>query len=470
MKRILIAVALMASGMTYAQSNAPDPSALKVVKEHYTPAFGILGAANFSRFRISGNDNVDYDFKFGWGAGIYGTFHLGRSVAFEPELMYNSLTYFTDGTSLLNDSKAGYLSLPLLLKFHLGHNFAITAGPQFDFLMSVNDNNNNWDKEDLKSTSIAANVGIEIVPHARVVPFARYIHGFTSMDNTGNPNTVGDWYNQYIQAGLKFRLAGGKHILADSDGDGVADKDDKCPSQPGFARYAGCPIPDTDNDGIHDEADKCPNEAGLAKYNGCPIPDTDKDGINDEQDKCPTQPGVAKYNGCPIPDTDGDGINDENDKCPSVAGLAKYNGCPIPDTDGDGINDENDRCPDVAGVPEMNGCPAIEKFDAHEVTFASGKAVLTAAGKKELDLVVNYMTTHQGVSVKFDGYTDNTGSDKVNNPLSEKRAEAAKAYLVSKGIADSRIATEGHGSADPVADNKTAAGKAKNRRVEARVQ
>jgi len=121
-------------------------------------------------------------------------------------------------------------------------------------------------------------------------------------------------------------------------------------------------------------------------------------------------------------------------------------------------------------VPEMNGCPAIEKFDAHEVTFASGKAVLTAAGKKELDLVVNYMTTHQGVSVKFDGYTDNTGSDKVNNPLSEKRAEAAKAYLVSKGIADSRIATEGHGSADPVADNKTAAGKAKNRRVEARVQ
>ena len=470
MKHFFLAIALLGSIAASGQSNAPDPATLKVVKEHYTPAFGILGAANFSRFRISGNDNLDYDFKFGWGAGIYGTFHLGRSIAFEPQLMYNSLTYFTDATALMNDSKAGYLSLPLLLKFHLGHNFAITAGPQFDFLMSVNDNNNNWKKEDLKSTSIAANVGIEIVPHARVVPFARYIHGFTSMDNTGNPNTVGDYYNQYFQAGIKFRLAGGKHILADSDGDGVADKDDKCPNQPGFARYQGCPIPDSDNDGIHDEADKCPNEAGLAKYNGCPIPDTDKDGINDEQDKCPTQPGVAKYNGCPIPDTDGDGINDDEDKCPSVAGLAKYNGCPIPDTDGDGINDENDRCPDVPGVPEMNGCPAIEKFDAHEVTFASGKSVLTAAGKKELDLVANYMTTHSGVSVKLDGYTDNTGSDKINNPLSVNRAEAAKAYLITKGIDGSRITTDGHGSSDPVADNKTAAGRAKNRRVEVHVQ
>jgi outer membrane protein OmpA-like peptidoglycan-associated protein len=470
MKKTFFVVILLCNLATYAQSNAPDPSTLKVVKEHYTPAFGLLGAANFSRFRVSGNDNANYDFKFGWGAGIYATFHLGRAIAFEPQLIYNSLTYFSDNSAFLNDSKAGYLSLPLLLKFHLGHNFAITAGPQFDLLMSVNDDNNNWEKDDVKSTSFAANVGIEIVPHARVVPFARYIHGFTSMDNTGNPNTVGDWYNQYIQAGLKFRLAGGKHILADSDGDGVADKDDKCASQPGFARYQGCPIPDSDNDGIHDEADKCPNQAGLAKYNGCPVPDRDKDGINDEQDKCPDQPGIAKYNGCPIPDTDRDGINDEEDKCPSIAGLAKYNGCPVPDTDGDGINDEEDRCPDVRGIPEMMGCPAIEKFDAHEVTFATGKAVLTAAGKKELDIVVNYMTTHPNVRVKLDGYTDNTGTDKVNTPLSEKRAAAAAAYLSSKGIDASRISSEGHGPADPVADNKTAAGRAKNRRVEVKVQ
>jgi outer membrane protein OmpA-like peptidoglycan-associated protein len=470
MKKYLIIAALAGSLSVSGQSNAPDPASLKIVKEHYTPSFGLLGAANFSRFRIKDNDNLEYDFKFGWGAGLYANFPLGRAISFEPQVMYNSLTYFSDEITLLNDSKAGYFSVPLLLKFHLGRNFAITAGPQFDFLLSVNDDNDNWDKDQVKSTSIAGNVGIEIVPHARVVPFVRYIHGFTNMDNEGNPNTVGEYYNQYIQAGLKFRLAGGKHILADGDGDGVVDKDDKCPAQPGFSRYQGCPIPDTDGDGIHDEADKCPNQAGLAKYNGCPIPDRDKYGVNDEEDKCPDQAGLAKYNGCPIPDTDRDGVNDEEDKCPSVAGLAKYNGCPIPDSDGDGINDEEDRCPDVAGVAAMMGCPAIEKFDAHEVTFATGKSVLTAAGKKELDLVANYMNTHQGVNVKLDGYTDNTGSDKVNNPLSASRAESAKKYLVSKGIADSRITTEGHGSANPVADNKTAAGKAKNRRVEATVQ
>ncbi|MFX8999750.1 thrombospondin type 3 repeat-containing protein, partial [Acinetobacter baumannii] len=56
--------------------------------------------------------------------------------------------------------------------------------------------------------------------------------------------------------------------------------------------------------------------------------DTDGDGITDDVDKCPTVPGVTKYGGCPVPDTDGDGINDENDKCPTVPGLAKYGGCP----------------------------------------------------------------------------------------------------------------------------------------------
>eukprot|EP00611_Tribonema_gayanum_P024957 TRINITY_DN558_c0_g1_i1.p1 TRINITY_DN558_c0_g1~~TRINITY_DN558_c0_g1_i1.p1 ORF type:complete len:295 (-),score=1.93 TRINITY_DN558_c0_g1_i1:125-1009(-) len=69
--------------------------------------------------------------------------------------------------------------------------------------------------------------------------------------------------------------------------------------------------------------------------------DTDGDGIVDSKDKCPTVAGIAKYDGCPVPDTDGDGINDDNDKCPTVKGLSKYDGCPVPDTDKDGINDED---------------------------------------------------------------------------------------------------------------------------------
>jgi hypothetical protein len=103
-----------------------------------------------------------------------------------------------------------------------------------------------------------------------------------------------EFKNSNIQVGMKVKLFG-KKIEADSDGDGISDPNDKCPTVVGVSRYDGCPIPDSDNDGINDELDKCPNQAGTAKYDGCPVPDTDNDGINDENDKCPTVAGTAKY-------------------------------------------------------------------------------------------------------------------------------------------------------------------------------
>jgi OmpA-OmpF porin, OOP family len=62
-----------------------------------------------------------------------------------------------------------------------------------------------------------------------------------------------------------------KEVVTDTDGDGINDKEDKCPGIKGIAKYAGCPVTDTDNDGINDETDKCPNEAGVAENNGCPL-------------------------------------------------------------------------------------------------------------------------------------------------------------------------------------------------------
>ena len=232
------------------------------------------------------------------------------------------------------------------------------------------------------------------------------------------------------------------------------------------------PIPvvvDTDKDGIPDNVDKCPTVPGIAKYNGCPIPDTDGDGINDEQDKCPTVAGLAKYQGCPIPDTDGDGINDEEDKCPTVRGVAKYQGCPIPDTDGDGVNDEEDKCPKVAGPADNYGCPVIG-IQSYQIDFKSGSDKLLLHGRGILDTVVAYLNRNDAVNVTIDGYTDNSGSDKINNPLSVKRAEATKKYLVSKGISADRMTTAGFGSTNPIADNKTAAGRKKNRRIEIKIK
>jgi outer membrane protein OmpA-like peptidoglycan-associated protein len=231
------------------------------------------------------------------------------------------------------------------------------------------------------------------------------------------------------------------------------------------------PVTDRDHDGVPDSTDACPDVAGLASLQGCP--DKDGDGIADKDDKCPDVAGIAKYNGCPIPDTDGDGINDEEDKCPTVAGVAKYNGCPIPDTDGDGVNDEEDRCPNLAGTVANHGCPEVKEevrkridIAAKNIYFVSGSSKLLAKSNKSLDEVARILESDQNLKLDINGHTDNTGKAESNQALSEKRAQAVYDYLVKKGVDQSRIKSEGFGQDQPIADNKTAAGRAKNRRVE----
>ncbi len=231
-------------------------------------------------------------------------------------------------------------------------------------------------------------------------------------------------------------------VPKDRDGDGVLDVDDKCPDVAGLASLQGCP--DRDGDGITDAEDKCPDVAGLARYQGCPIPDTDGDGINDEVDKCPTVPGIARYQGCPIPDTDGDGVNDEEDKCINEKGPASNFGCPV-------ISEEIIRKVNTA---------------AQNIFFVTGSSKLLAKSFPKLNDVVKILNDNPTYKVQIDGHTDEVGKDDYNQKLSDDRAASVKAYLVSKGISDARLASAGYGETKPVADNKTAAGRAKNRRVE----
>ncbi|MFZ9677115.1 MAG: outer membrane protein OmpA [Quisquiliibacterium sp.] len=123
-----------------------------------------------------------------------------------------------------------------------------------------------------------------------------------------------------------------------------------------------------------------------------------------------------------------------------------------------------------APKPAPKPAPTSQKVTfAADAFFDFDKSVVKPEGKKKLDGLVGQLS---GVTLEVIiavGHTDSVGSDAYNQKLSVRRAEAVKAYLVSKGIAANRIYTEGKGEKQPVASNKTAAGRAKNRRVEIEV-
>ena len=263
-------------------------------------------------------------------------------------------------------------------------------------------------------------------------------------------------------AGITFKF-GGK----DTDGDGIYDKDDACPEVAGLLEFNGCP--DTDGDKIIDSEDECPDLAGPASLKGCP--DTDGDGLADKNDDCPEVAGPASLRGCP--DTDGDGIADKDDKCPNEKGPRENGGCPWPDRDGDTVLDKDDRCPDVAGTVANQGCPEITEAKvqaindaAKNIFFETGTSKLKKESMVTLDGMSFIMLEHPEAKFNIEGHTDSTGSKALNNKLSQSRADAVKDYLVSKGVNPSNLTSTGFGPDKPISENKTAVGRAKNRRVD----
>ncbi len=277
----------------------------------------------------------------------------------------------------------------------------------------------------------------------------------------------------------------------DEDRDGLKDNVDRCPKDPedfdGFEDSDGCPDLDNDTDGIPDIQDKCPNDPedkdGFQDENGCPDPDNDKDGVPDLDDDCPLAPedmdGFEDENGCPDLDNDNDAIPDTSDQCPTDPedrdGFRDHDGCPELDNDDDGVPDSLDTCPDTPGVPENDGCP-MEKPKPKEikrgrvvlrgVNFEFGSAVLTGDSYTILEEVFESLREWPEIRVEIRGHTDSIGSKKANQKLSQERAESVKEYLVARGIDPSRLRAVGFGEEDPIADNKSAEGRALNRRVE----
>jgi hypothetical protein len=193
---------------------------------------------------------------------------------------------------------------------------------------------------------------------------------------TGLVNGIGSPRSRF------FMALGYAPDVRDTDGDGIPNGRDKCPTvkedKDGFEDDDGCPDDDNDGDRRPDSTDKCPNEAedidGFEDDDGCPDPDNDKDGILDLEDKCPNDAEDGKEpfpkDGCPANkrDSDGDGIPDSEDKCPlqeeDLDGFEDGDGCPDPDNDNDGIPDAVDKCPvcpeDKDGFEDDDGCPELD--------------------------------------------------------------------------------------------------------------
>lgn len=214
--------------------------------------------------------------------------------------------------------------------------------------------------------------------------------------------------------------------------------------------------PDTDGDGICDPW--VSEENLLDKYvetcsgiDQCPEEQEDFDGFQDDD-------------GCPDADNDRDGICD-----PWVEAKAQFDLyahvcksvdlCPEQPESFNSYKDE-DGCPDE--IPE----PPKKVFILEGVNFESGKTTITPDSYVSLMKVVDIMEAFPEATFEIVGHTDNVGRKEKNKELSAGRAESVKTFLVEKGISDSRIVTRGAGDAEPIASNKTAEGRAKNRRIE----
>ena len=160
-------------------------------------------------------------------------------------------------------------------------------------------------------------------------------------------------------------------------------------------------------------------------------------------------------------DSDKDGVSDYFDKCPNTSDSDKVDGsgCPLPK-----------MAPPPA--PIINKTYIISEEDKRTVAeaikdlqFETGKSAIREVSYTSLDRVAQLLI-NKNFSLKLAGHTDNVGSASSNMKLSKDRAESVKDYLVSKGANESRIEATGYGMTQPIASNKTAAGRTKNRRVE----
>ena len=166
-------------------------------------------------------------------------------------------------------------------------------------------------------------------------------------------------------------------------------------------------------------------------------------------------------------DADNDGVIDANDICTNTPKDVRVNaqGCPL-DSDNDGVLDYKDACvntPTGFSVDE-NGCAVALELNIH---FESNKSIIKPQYEESIQKFANFLEQFPEYKAKIEAHSDSRGSKNSNLKLSQERAKSVYNALLKHNISADRLSYKGYGESMPIADNKTAEGRAKNRRIEA---
>ena len=385
------------------------------------------------------------------------------------------LLFFNPTDSLDNplryNARGDYKKITSYFPIGVGFSYPISKNTEFGISGSYNLTSTNY-LEDIKTSTKDAfwSVTLNFLAYLRVENPDLDGDGLLNNDEKKigtdplNPDTDGDG----LKDGEEVYTYKTDPLNKDTDGDDLTDGEE-------VLTYKTNPLnKDTDGDGLMDGQE-------VKKYRTDPLnPDTDGDKLTDGDE-------VLSYLTDPLRmDTDGDGLIDGDE-------VLTYKTDPLNiDTDKDELTDGNEVMihktnpliadTDNGGVPDgkeiqlalnpldpSDDVPIInvgERIILEGVNFETNKTELLPYARQILDQVATSLLMNPTAEVAIHGHTDNVGGAKYNMQLSLGRAEAVKAYLVSKGISAGRITTKGFGFTKPIADNSTAEGRAKNRRIE----
>jgi len=521
MKRLIYAVVLLGlvamSQPNYAQFN------------DWGTKFGFRGSMmfpenEFANFGFSGENNTSFDWwKVSWlGEGFF-AFELTDALELSLNAGYGSYAgkaYFDDPN--VNYGEYESTIIPLSIRFQVtpfelrgwnpyvyigggGMNFNVKTRPNTDLEPNSSTIENSW------VAYFPAGIGAEIaLSDIVLLDFALGGAITTSYDLDAYKGADADAGDAYYNVSLGLTFVG-ENCEADKDMDGLGKCDEEKfgtdPENPDtdadglkdgeeVNTYLTNPLnPDTDGDGLKDGEEVLKNKTDPNKadtdgdglkdgeevntYKTDPlILDTDKDGLSDGDE-------VLKYKTDPLQtDSDGDGLSDGDE-------VLKYKTDPLKaDTDADGLNDDKEVMtyktdPLIVdtdggsvgdGVEVERGTDPLDPKDdviqinvpivLEGITFAFNKSEITPESDKVLLGALKTLQVHTDIIVEISGHTDNVGSNAYNQKLSERRANAVKAWLVAKGIPSERITAVGYGEEHPRVANDTEDNMRLNRRIE----